>query len=89
MKKNDNKFSTLRKAKKWSEKGAKREAEERKGTNMHPKGSQTDAKGNKMEPKAIQMKLKACKREPKGDQSASKSRLGRQGRFWEPKRVTA
>ena len=56
---------------------------------MHPKGSQTDAKGNKMEPKAIQMKLKACKREPKGDQSASKSRLGRQGRFWEPKSVTA
>ena len=42
-----------------------------------------------MEPKVTNMELQGAKREPKGDQSASKSRLGRQGRFWEPKRVTA
>ena len=49
---------------------------------MEPKGTKMDAKATTMEPKG-------AKREPKGDQSASKSRLGRQGRFWEPKKECA
>ena len=50
---------------------------------MDPKGSKMEPKGIKMEAKAIKMEPKGAKREPKGDQSASRSRLGRQGRFWE------
>ena len=49
---------------------------------MKPKGTRMDPKGRKWSQKGV-------KREPKSKQSASKSRLGRQGRFWEPKGVTA
>ena len=72
-----------------SEKDCKREPAEPEGIKMEPKESKMEPKETKMEPKVTNMELQGAKREPKGDQSASKSRLGRQGRFWEPKRVTA
>ena len=56
---------------------------------MEPKESKMEPKETKMEPKVTNMELQGAKREPKGDQSASKSRLGRQGRFWEPKKECA
>ena len=70
-------------------KGLQKEPAEPEGIKMEPKESKMEAKETKMEPKVTNMELQGAKREPKGDQSASKSRLGRQGRFWEPKRVTA
>ena len=56
---------------------------------MEPKESKMKAKETKMEPKVTNMELQGAKREPKGDQSASKSRLGRQGQFWEPEKGCA
>ena len=56
---------------------------------MEPKENKMELKETKMEPKVTNMELQGAKREPKGDQSASKSRLGRQGRFWEPEKGCA
>ena len=70
-------------------KGLQKEPAEPEGIKMEPKESKMKPKETKMEPKVTNMELQGAKREPKGDQSASKRRLGRQGRFWEPKRVTA
>ena len=57
---------------------------EPKEIKMEPKESKMEAKETKMEPKVTNMELQGAKREPKSDQSASQSRLGRQGLFWEP-----
>ena len=72
-----------------SEKDGKREPAEPEGIKMEPKESKMEPKETKMEPKVTNMELQGAKREPKGDQSASKSRLGRQGRFWEPEKECA
>ena len=89
MEKKQRKTIKIRKERtKWSQKGAQREPEERKGSKTEPKGSKMEPKGTKMEPKATKMEPKGAKREPKGDQSASKSRLGSLGRFWERKSGT-
>ena len=57
---------------------------EPKGAKSQPKGAKSEPKGVKREPKGAKSEPKGAKREPKSDQSASQSRLGRQGRFWEP-----
>ena len=56
---------------------------------MEPKESKMEAKETKMDPKVTNMERQGAKREPKVDQSASKSRLGRQGRFWETEKGCA
>ena len=70
-------------------KGWQKEPAEPEGIKMEPKESKMEPKDNKMKPKVTNMELQDAKRDPKGNQNASKSRLGRQGRFGEPKRVTA
>ena len=70
-------------------KGWRKEPAEPEGIKMEPKESKMEPQETEMEPKVTNMELQNAKREPKGDQNAFQSRLGRQGRFWEPKRVTA
>ena len=72
------------KIKKSDENGAKRAP---KGSQRSEKVAKWSQKGAKWSPKRPKWSPKGAKREPKGNQSASKSRLGRQGRFWEPKGV--
>jgi hypothetical protein len=73
------------KVSKWNQKTTK---SNQKTTKWSQKGKKRP-KYSKMERKVTNMELQGAKREPKGDQSGSKNRLGRQGRFREPKSVTA
>ena len=57
-----------------------------KGHQRMPKGTKRDPKWSQGAPKGAKRDPRGSKREPRGDQKASKSRLGRQGRFWMPKR---
>ena len=55
-------YQNYEERRKWSEKSAKREPEERKGSKMEPKGTKMEPKANKMEPNACQT---GAKRRPK------------------------
>ena len=54
------------------------------GARRYQNGAKREQNGTKRNQNGAKSYQHGATREPKGDQSASQSRLGREGRFWKP-----